>query len=233
MKLKGKAAFILLTGLLQVNPVKAIGAGDYYYVISEHCQPVGLTDEQKEKLTPDVLLFEVDPANVSDYSVKINNDALSDYTEEGITYLNNLQEKQIYTVGGKSGNTNETEHRFLLQKEIITYQTMAGLLNRFSQAQGDKGRFYRQLLSIEDKSARFLAVTDVRLLDEKIPDRAMLTHYQSEYFALNENGEPIKPAAITVSHLSSLTNWLHDTPSQWQRTLRNGVCGEKPAYSHW
>lgn len=233
MKLKCKAALILLAGLIKVSTAGAVGAGDYYYVISENCKPVGLSDEQKDALTPDVLLFEIDPANISDYSVKINNDALSDYTEEGIAYLDNLQKKQIYTVGSHSDNNLKTEHRFLLQKEIINYQTLAGLLNRFSQVQNDKGRFYRKLLSIKNKAARFLAITEVRLTDEKIPDRVWLTHYRSAYYALDGSGQPVEPAVITVSHLASLTNWLHETPSQWQRTLQDGVCGEKPAYSHW
>lgn len=223
----------MLGGTLLTGQSLAMGAGDYYYVISERCQSVGLTQEQRDEQTPDVLLFEVDPANISDYSISVNNDALHDYTAQGIAYLNNLQANQIYTVGSYSTDTRIAEHRFLLQKEIISYQMLAGLLSRFSESQTDKGHYFRQLLSIENKGAQFLAVTEVKLVDERIPNRVFLSEYASAYFLIDADGKPENAAVVTVSHLDSLTSALHPETSQWKNTLRNGVCAEKPAYAHW
>ncbi len=221
--------FIAVALSLFSNASFAMQAGSYYYVISEQCKAVGLSDEQHTKLTPDVMLFEVTPAGISDYAVTMNTAALTDYTEQGQQLLSAWENEQVYTVG-QAANPAHSYHDFLLQKETLSYTQLARTLNLFSQAQSARGHFFKQLLKIDADSARFKAVTRVRLFDEGYQNRLFLKQYVSEYFLLDENNKPRQPAVITVNHRAALTNDLHRPGQPWFSSTQQGACGERPSF---
>lgn len=223
-----RVMLVVLGCLLALQPVAAIESGEYYYVISDRCQSVGLTEKEEDALTPDVRLFDIQAARISDYNVHINTDALSSYSEVGADYLQQLQQQQVYSVGMGPAPDKYSIHTFLLQRETLSYGALAYLLNNFSQSQLERGKYYKALLQIEDKQARFRAVTRIRLTDVRIPQRVLLSEYVSEYFQLDSDGSVITPAAITVDHREGLTADLHDAGSRWQRLAEQNLCGFSP-----
>ena len=127
----------IVAGLTVYQPTAtAMDAGQYYYFISDKCIPKGpQTPEERGAVTPDVLLFEVLPAGISDYMINMNTSALSNYNEEGEDYLTSLEEEQVYTAGQVTANANYTQHDFMLQREAIGLKALINVLNAFSQHQ--------------------------------------------------------------------------------------------------
>ena len=204
-------------------------AGDYYYFISDMCTPLGPIDDEAalNAITPDVKLFEITPAGISDYYIHMNTQALSNYAQEGIYLLEQLEEEQAYTAGANPQNPKQIFHDFMLQREVISFSQLVSTLNNFSQEQTLKGQYYRKLLSSNDRHARFKAVTSVRLIEVENSDVMFLSQYKSNYYRLNKQGETISPAFMSVNHRTALTRSLHPATSKWSSTTINGVCGKK------
>lgn len=219
----------LAIGLFCLTPnVHAMRAGDYYYFISERCVAKGPQDPQeKAAVTPDIRLFDIVPAGISDYYLKINTEALVDYAEEGKRYLEDLAKTQAYTAGQNPQNDNETHHDFMLQREAIDLAELIRTLNVFSQRQSDTGYFYKKLLTVADDTARFKAVTRVRLTETTVDNTLYLAGFTSEYLMLNESGEAARTAFITVDHLKAITRHLHKPDSPFANYVTDGVCAEK------
>ena len=216
------------------NTAFAIEAGQYYYFISDKCVAKGpQTPEERGAITPDVMLFEVVPAGISDYYVNVNTKALLHYGEEGQAYLSSLESEQAYTAGKMSSEEslrkdgNAIHHDFMLQREAIDVKALINTLNGFSQLQTDKGYFFKKIVGLSNPGAKFKAITRVRLSDMGYDNRMMLTSYSSDYFMLNEQGKASDTAFITVDHGAALRNSLHDTNSPYAIFTKNSVCGEK------
>ncbi|GFD72195.1 hypothetical protein ACI7YQ_18520 [Alteromonas marina] len=216
------------------NTAFAIEAGQYYYFISDKCVAKGpQTPEERGAITPDVMLFEVVPAGISDYYVNVNTKALLHYGEEGQAYLSSLESEQAYTAGKMSSEEslrkdgNAIHHDFMLQREAIDVKALINTLNGFSQLQTDKGYFFKKIVGLSNPGAKFKAITRVRLSDMGYDNRMMLTSYSSDYFMLNEQGKASDTPFITVDHGAALRNSLHDTNSPYAIFTKNSVCGEK------
>ena len=222
------AGFLMLAASLSVS---AKGAGEYWYTISERCEPLGPTDEEaRDAITPAVVLFEIVPAGISDYYIKVNNDALESYTEEGKAYLDDMASLQAYTIGKSPSSAQESIHGFMLQREAIELTTLVQLLSSFSQMPSDIGYYYKQLLKLDSKDAKFKAVTRAEVIDTGAPNRLLLNTYQTDYFLLTEAGKPEDGPFITVDHKQALSAPLHDSKSPWFKSLEKGLCGEKPVF---
>lgn len=225
---------LLTTCAVLSNTAFAIEAGQYYYFISDKCVAKGpQTPEERGAVTPDVMLFEVVPAGISDYYVNMNTSALVHYTEEGQAHLSSMEAEQAYTAGKapskdslrKDGNA--IQHDFMLQREAIDLKTLINTLNGFSQLQSDKGYFFKKIVGLSNPGAKFKAITRVRLSDMGYDNRMMLTSYSSDYFMLDEQGKASDTPFITVDHGAALRNSLHDTNSPYAIFTKNSVCGEK------
>ncbi|AEF05612.1 hypothetical protein C7Y69_20480 [Alteromonas sp. KS69] len=219
----------IVAGLTVYQPTAtAMDAGQYYYFISDKCIPKGpQTPEERGAVTPDVLLFEVLPAGISDYMINMNTSALSNYNEEGEDYLTSLEEEQVYTAGQVTANANYTQHDFMLQREAIGLKALINVLNAFSQHQADKGYFYKKLLSITDPNTRFKAVTRVRLTDVAQENKMQLTEYASRYYVLDNQGTASSTPFIEVDHSKALRQDIHSTTSPYRIYTKHGVCGER------
>ena len=225
--------FLTICAVLS-NTAFAIEAGQYYYFISDKCVAKGpQTPEERGAITPDVMLFEVVPAGISDYYVNVNTKALLHYGEEGQAYLSSLESEQAYTAGKMSSEEslrkdgNAIHHDFMLQREAIDVKALINTLNGFSQLQTDKGYFFKKIVGLSNPGAKFKAITRVRLSDMGYDNRMMLTSYSSDYFMLNEQGKASDTPFITVDHGAALRNSLHDTNSPYAIFTKNSVCGEK------
>ena len=144
-------SFVLVTLFLTFSSVaNAIGAGQYYYFISDKCIPKGpQTPKERGAVTPDVMLFEVLPAGISDYVVNINTATLTNYAEEGQTYLSELEAEQVYTAGQTTENGYRiVHHDFMLQREAMSLDALVSVLGGFSQLQKDKGYYYKTILKL-------------------------------------------------------------------------------------
>lgn len=219
----------IVAGLTVYQPTAtAMDAGQYYYFISDKCIPKGpQTPEERGAVTPDVLLFEVLPAGISDYMINMNTSALSNYNEEGEDYLTSLEEEQVYTAGQVTANANYTQHDFMLQREAIGLKALINVLNAFSQHQADKGYFYKKLLSITNPNTRFKAVTRVRLTDVAQENKMQLTEYASRYYVLDNQGTASSTPFIEVDHSKALRQDIHSTTSPYRIYTKHGVCGER------
>ncbi|GFD70129.1 hypothetical protein [Alteromonas sp. KUL106] len=216
------------------DTVFAIEAGQYYYFISDKCAAKGpQTPEERGAVTPDVMLFEVVPAGISDYYVNMNTSALFHYAEDGQENLSSLEAEQAYTAGKSPSKDslrkdgNAIHHDFMLQREAIDLKTLIGTLNGFSQLQSDKGYFFKKIVGLSDQNAKFKAITRVRLSDMGYDKRMMLTSYTSDYFRLDEQGNTPDTPFITVDHGAALRSSLHETNSPYAVFTKNSVCGEK------
>ena len=225
---------LLATCTVISNTVFAIEAGQYYYFISDKCVAKGpQTPEARGAVTPDIMLFEVVPAGISDYNVNMNNNALIHYTEEGQEYLASLESEQAYTAGKAPSNEsvrkdgNAIHHDFMLQREAIDLKTLVNTLNGFSQLQTEKGYFFKKIVGLSDTNAKFKAITRVRLSDIGHDKRMMLTSYTSDYFMLDEQGKASDTPFITADHGAALRQPLHDANSPYAIFAKNSVCGEK------
>jgi len=225
---------LLATCAVLSNAAFAIEAGQYYYFISDKCLPKGpQTPEARGAVTPDVMLFDVVPAGISDYFVNMNTNALIHYAEEGQEHLSSLESEQAYTAGKtlskeslrKDGNA--IQHDFMLQREAIDLKTLINTLNGFSQLQTDKGYFFKKIVALANPNAKFKAITRVRLSDIGYDNRMMLTSYTSDYFMLDKQGKASDTPFITVDHGAALRSSLHDTNSPYAIFTKNSVCGEK------
>ena len=219
----------IVAGLTVYQPTAtAMDAGQYYYFISDKCIPKGpQTPEERGAVTPDVLLFEVLPAGISDYMINMNTSALSNYNEEGEDYLTSLEEEQVYTAGQVTANANYTQHDFMLQREAIGLKALINVLNAFSQHQADNGYFYKKLLSITNPNSRFKAVTRVRLTDVAQENKMQLTEYASRYYVLDNQGTASSTPFIEVDHSKALRQDIHSTTSPYRIYTKHGVCGER------
>ncbi len=204
----------------------AMNAGRYYYIIADQCEARGPTDpEALDKVTPDVLLFDVIPAGISDYYVNMNTDALSDYTQDGVDYLSSLESEQAYTVGR---DTNGVYHNFMLQREAIDRTTLVDLLASFSQRQSDKGYFYRKLLTLDPTFSRFKAVSSVKLVENtQLPSALLLTEYTTKYYLFDNTGNAQQEPYIEINHLASIKRGLHQPRDPFYPLMANGLCGEE------
>ncbi|MDO6566933.1 hypothetical protein Q4561_07665 [Alteromonas sp. 1_MG-2023] len=220
---------VLLAGMFVHHPtVFAMSAGQYYYFISDKCIPKGpQAPEERGVVTPDVLLFEVLPAGISDYMITVNTAALNNYNEEGQDYLTSLEQEQAYTAGLVTDNAKYTQHDFMLQREAIGLKELINVLNGFSQHQADKGYFYKKLLSVTNPAARFKAVTRVRLTDVAQVDKMYLSEYTSHYYLLDSQGSASDTPFIKVDHNKALRGNIHDTNSPYRIYTKHGVCGER------
>ena len=220
-------ALIILTSFR----VSAMEAGEYWYVISQRCELLGPTDEaERDAITPALVLFEIVPAGISDYYFKVNTKVLSNYTDEGRDYLEDLSSIQAYTTGKSNTAANESVHDFMLQREAIDRTELVKRLSSFSQVPSDVGYYYKHILKLSDNNAKLKAVTRARLIDTGANNRLYLDSYQSEYYLLNDEGKPQNDAFIIVDHKKALTAALHTEDSPWKLSLKNGVCGEKPNF---
>jgi len=223
-------SFVLITFLLAFSSVaNAIGAGQYYYFISDRCSPKGpQAPEERGAVTPDVMLFEVLPAGISDYVVNMNIGALNNYAEEGQTYLSELEAEQVYTAGQTVENGNRLiHHDFMLQREAMPLDDLVSVLSGFSQLQKDKGYYYKTILALPSPSATFKAVTSVRLTEVDNKNHMFLSHYRSDYFLLDETGNAEDAAFISVDHNAALTSVIHPHRSPYNIYTAKGLCGEK------
>ena len=218
-----------LVSLAMFQPsAHAMNAGQYYYFISDSCVPKGpQAPEERGVVTPDVLLFEVLPAGISDYMINMNTAALINYNEEGQGYLTGLEEEQVYTAGQVAQNANFTQHDFMLQREAIGLKALINILNAFSQHQADKGYFYKKLLSITNPNTRFKAVTRVRLTDVDQKNKMQLTEYASRYYVLDSQGTASSTPFIEVDHGKALREDIHSFDSPYRIYTKHGVCGER------
>ncbi|WP_334019606.1 hypothetical protein [Alteromonas sp. S015] len=225
---------LLATCTVISNTAFAIEAGQYYYFISEKCVPKGpQTPEARGAVTPDVMLFEVVPAGISDYYVNMNTSALVHYAEEGQSHLSSLEAEQAYTAGKTPSQAsirkdgNAIHHDFMLQREAIGLKALINTLNGFSQLQSDKGYFFKKIVGLSNPDAKFKAITRVRLSDIGHDKRMMLTSYTSDYFMLDEQSKASDTPFISVDHGAALRSSLHDTNSPYAVFTQNSVCGEK------
>ena len=221
-------SIVILSSFFHVH-AQAIEAGQYYYFISEKCEPRGpQTPEERGAVTPDVMLFEVVPAGISDYFVHMNTEALVHYTEEGQEYLTRLEEAQAYTAGSdNSEGSNVIHHDFMLQREAINLKELIATLNSFSQQQAEKGYYYRTILALGDESARFKAVTRVRLTESAVANRMLLTDYSTSYYLLDKTGNANDTPYISVDHYASMRKSIHQYNSPFNVYTTTHVCGEK------
>ena len=224
----------LATCAVLSNTAFAIEAGQYYYFISDKCVAKGpQSPEERGAVTPDVMLFEVVPAGISDYYVNINTNALVHYAEEGQDTLSSLETEQAYTAGKTQSKDslrkdgNAIHHDFMLQREAIDLKTLINTLNGFSQLQSDKGYFFKKIVGLSNPNAKFKAITRVRLTDMGYENRMMLTSYTSDYFMLDGQGKAPDTPFIEVDHGAALRGSLHETNSPYAIFTRNTVCGEK------
>lgn len=223
-------SFFLVALFLTFSSVaNAIGAGQYYYFISDKCSPKGpQTPEERGAVTPDIMLFEVLPAGISDYVVNMNTGALINYADDGQAYLSELETEQVYTAGQTTENGRRIiHHDFMLQREAVSLDTLVSILSGFSQLQKDKGYFYKTILALPNPSATFKAVTSVRLTEVDNKNHMFLSHYRSDYFLLDEKGNAKDTAFLTVDHNASLTGVIHPHRSPYAIYTTHGVCGEK------
>ena len=133
-------ALIGVFALLCLQNAYAIDAGQYYYYISEKCVPKGPQEPKaRAAVTPDLWLFEVSPAGISDYYVHMNTEALNQYTDEGKSYLAELEAEQAYNAGHASEQGTGVTHNFMLQREAIGLTELIDILSGFSQHQKEKG----------------------------------------------------------------------------------------------
>ena len=204
-------------------------AGSYYYFISNLCEPLGpINDEVAlDAITPDVKLFDIVPAGISDYYIQINTQALSNYTSEGQYLLKQFESEQVYTAGINPQNSKQIIHDFMLQRDTISYAQLVATLNSFSQNQTIKGQYYRKLLNTNDRNSRYKAVTSVRLIEMEKSGVLFLSQYRSNYYRLSNEGTPHHLVDISADHLKALTHELHPINSQWTHTTKNGICGTK------
>lgn len=225
---------IVLATYVFSQSVSAIEAGQYYYFISDKCAAKGpQAPEERAVVTPDVMLFEVVPAGISDYYVNMNTSALVHYADKGQETLSSLEAEQAYTAGKapskdslrKDGNT--IHHDFMLQREAIDLKTLINTLNGFSQLQSDKGYFFKKIVSLANSDAKFKAITRVRLSDMGYNKRMILTSYTSDYFMLDAQGKASETPFISVDHGAALRSSLHDTTSPYAIFTQDVVCGEK------
>ena len=211
-----------------VASAHAMRAGDYYYFISDRCEEKGPEDpEQNAAATSDIRLFDIVPAGISDYYVKMNTKALVDYAEEGQSYLDDLAKEQVYTAGQSSDKPEESQHDFMLQREAIGLAELIRTLNVFSQRQSDTGHYYKKLLTLTEDTARFKAVTRVRLTETKVENTLYLSTFTSEYFTLDENGNTADTPFISVDHAKAMTRHLHQADSPYTPFIKEGVCAKK------
>lgn len=208
---------------------QAIEAGQYYYFISEKCAPRGpQTPEERGAVTPDLMLFEVVPAGISDYFVRMNTDALIHYTEIGQRYLSDLEEEQVYTAGEESSEGKKViHHDFMLQREAIDLKTLIATLNGFSQQQTEKGYYFRTILTLPNKNARFKAVTRVRLTESETANRMLLTDYSTSYYLLDNAGKAESTPFISADHYAAMRENIHEFNSPYHAFTKERVCGEK------
>ncbi|WP_246223279.1 hypothetical protein [Alteromonas profundi] len=219
---------VLLCLLWFIPSAHAIKAGQYYYFISQQCVPKGpQTPKERGAVTPDLWLFEVSPAGLSDYFVHMNTDALSNYAEAGKAYLSDLEEEQAYTAGQSSDDNKKIQHDFMLQREAITLDALVDALSGFSQHQKEKGYYYRKILSLDKSDAMFKAVTKVQLIDFGVTEKLFLADYSSHYYLLDEKGKPLATPFISVDHKEALSQDIHPYKSPFNQYTRNGVCGER------
>lgn len=219
---------------LLTTQLNAIEAGSYYYFISDFCNALGpIHDEVAlDEITPDVKLFDVVPAGISDYNVHMNTEALSNYTSEGKALLQKLEDEQVYTAGINPKNSAQIFHNFMLQREAISFSQLVSMLNSFSQDQTLKGQYYRKLLTTKNNNSRYKAVTTVQLVktENQFNGVLFLSQYRTDFYHLNGEGVPMSPVYIRVNHRQALSNNLHSIRSEWARTTENGVCGIKLKY---
>lgn len=220
---------IVITPSVLYNSAQAIEAGQYYYFISEQCEPRGpQAPEERGAVTPDLLLFEVVPAGISDYFVHMNTEALVYYTEEGQEYLTGLEQEQAYTAGSdNSDGSSIIHHDFMLQREAINLKDLISTLNRFSQQQTEKGYYYRTILALGDESARFKAVTRVRLTESEAANRMLLSDYSTSYYRLDKAGNASATPFISVDHNALMRKNIHQYNSPFNAYTTTHVCGEK------
>ena len=237
IKHKKALLMILVTLLCGIGsaPTHAIEAGQYYYFISDTCEAKGpQTPEERGAATPDIMLFEVLPAGISDYYVNMNTKALVNYTDKGRDYLSSLESEQAYTAG-KTVNKEESHakdssiihHDFMLQREAIDLKNLIETLNGFSQLQTDKGYYFKKIVSLQDPNTRFKAVTRVRLTDNGIDNKMLLTDYSSSYYPLDDKGKASDTPFISVDHNKALRSAIHDINSPYRIYTKHSVCGEK------
>lgn len=216
---------ITVLGSIATAPVYAIEAGQYYYFISDKCVAKGpQTPEERGAATPDIMLFEVVPAGISDYYVNMNTQALVHYTEEGQAQLSSLESEQAYTAG-KDGSS--VHHDFMLQREAITLKNLVETLNGFSQLQSDKGYYFKKIVGLTNPNTTFKAVTRVRLTDNGIDNRMLLANYSSSYYPLDSEGTAATTPFITVDHNEALRRDIHEKGSPYAIYTKHSVCGEK------
>ncbi|GMM67383.1 hypothetical protein MTsDn1_06770 [Alteromonas sp. MTD1] len=217
-------------------PVQAIEAGQYYYFISDKCVAKGpQTPEARGAATPDIMLFEVIPAGISDYFVNMNTKALIHYAEEGQAFLSSLEQEQAYTAGKGDINTQLSHakdgsiihHDFMLQRESIDFNTFVATLNGFSQLQTDKGRYFKKIVSLGNAKPAYKAVTRVRLTDNGMDKRMLLSDYSTSFYPLNEEGVAEETAFITVDHNSAMRASIHEKSNPYAVYAKHYVCGEK------
>lgn len=218
--------FVTLMGL--TPSAHAIHAGQYYYFISQQCVPMGpQSPKERGAVTPDLWLFEVAPAGVSDYFVHINTEALSNYADAGKAYLSELETEQAYTAGQSNADNVHIQHDFMLQREALSLETLIEVLSGFSQHQKEKGYYYRQILSLDNTNVSFKAITKVQLLDVGEKERLFLADYSSHYYLLDEQGNPAPKPFISVDHRKALSQDIHPYKSPFSPYTENGVCGER------
>lgn len=214
----------------------AIEAGQYYYFISDKCVPKGpQTPQERGAATPDIMLFEVIPAGISDYYVNMNTKALVHYTETGQDLLSSLESEQAYTAGKTAAEKGDSfakdgsviHHDFMLQREAISLKTLIETLNGFSQLQSDKGYFFKKIVGLSDTNMMFKAVTRVRLTDNGIDNRMMLSDYSSSYYPLDDQGNAAETPFISVDHNTALRSDIHEKSSAYAIYTKHHVCGEK------
>lgn len=208
----------VLTALLSTG-TQAISAGEYDYLTPEQCATAGLIEDKQTG----AVMLEIVPTGISDYQLRINTRELGEYTSGGQTFLSQLEDEQIYTVSQSQANAGASQHHFLLQRQRLSFQQLVGTLKLFSQNQNDKGNYYTSLLKIADDQAQFKAVTNVRLFETGVAGRVLLTRYQSDYFLLDETGQPESEPTISVDHIDGLSARLNP-PTRSQMFAHTGLC---------
>lgn len=215
---------------------QAIEAGRYYYFISDKCVAKGpQTPQERGAATPDIMLFEVVPAGISDYYVNMNTQALVHYTETGQDLLSSLESEQAYTAGKTAAGKSDSyakdgsviHHDFMLQREAISLKTLIETLNGFSQLQSDKGYFFKKIVGLSDTNMMFKAVTRVRLTDNGIDDRMLLSDYSSSYYPLDDQGYAAETPFISVDHNQAMRTDIHEPNSPYAIYTKHYVCGER------
>ncbi len=226
----------LFSWVFYLSTAQAIEAGQYYYFISDRCVAKGpQTPQARGAVTPDLMLFEVIPAGISDYYVNMNTNTLVHYTPDGQKRLTEYESKQAYTAGKSMASNLKSHavdgaiihHDFMLQREAIDLPTLIEALNSFSQLQNDKGYFFKTLVGLSDPNAKFKAITRVRLTDNGIANRLLLNDYTSEYYLLDTNGKAASAPFIKVDHSAALRRDIHPAESPFTRYTQHAVCAEK------